>query len=450
MAKKKSPIQLLSPENYIRQKARNLPIFECKINSDWENMGTAQIVVSRLHTNGNLTFALYMVDLLCLGTKETYYRFNSDKDEYDDLLENMSEDIQMMNVDYPLIHNVIFAANEFAAELGFKPAKDFTSITQYLLEEDTDDIELIEIECGRNGKPVFVETDSFSEAQSNQIINQLDKAVGRGNFDVIFGEDGDEMDFDDEYAALDADERRKLFEQLTRNGVDELTYEEHKKIMNLTNSIYLYDVCDDDTVEELILKLESEVDLDIAEDNYTAESLGIKTDIAISGHDMEEFDEVDGNMEDNPLAAELQINELRNKWGNIPYICYLELKLLENTNRKDEYKVKLDEYAALYPEFSLLKIEKIKAKLSELKAINPEEVTFNRIFERRSEITDFEMFAYQFARLFAFPPKEFNSLEALYSFCEDLDIAADYSNNLLAVLSIIRINLLKNYFDSTM
>jgi hypothetical protein len=38
MAKKKQTqqVQQLSPENYIRQKARNLPVFECMINEDWE------------------------------------------------------------------------------------------------------------------------------------------------------------------------------------------------------------------------------------------------------------------------------------------------------------------------------------------------------------------------------------------------------------------------------
>ena len=38
MAKKKKGkvIQMLSPENYIKQRARTLPIYECRINSDWE------------------------------------------------------------------------------------------------------------------------------------------------------------------------------------------------------------------------------------------------------------------------------------------------------------------------------------------------------------------------------------------------------------------------------
>ena len=29
-------IQMLSPENYIRQKARTLPVYECMVNSGWD------------------------------------------------------------------------------------------------------------------------------------------------------------------------------------------------------------------------------------------------------------------------------------------------------------------------------------------------------------------------------------------------------------------------------
>jgi len=172
--KKQPNVQLLSPENYIRQKARNLPVYECYINSDWQKMKSVEIVISRIHANGNLTAGAYMVDLLCLGVKDTLYLFNAPKEEYEDMLETLSENLDMIKTDYVLVHNIIFAANEFAAELGFKPHKDFTSITQYLLEEDTDDIELIEIECGHKGRPLFVKTENTPEAQASRIIKQLE------------------------------------------------------------------------------------------------------------------------------------------------------------------------------------------------------------------------------------------------------------------------------------
>lgn len=36
MIKKQQPTKMLSPELYIRQKARTLPIGDCYITSDWQ------------------------------------------------------------------------------------------------------------------------------------------------------------------------------------------------------------------------------------------------------------------------------------------------------------------------------------------------------------------------------------------------------------------------------
>ena len=148
-------IQMLSPENYIWQKARTLPIYECLVNKDWKENGIASIVLTRNHINGNITTCFYFVDLFCLGIKETHYSFNIPNDEYHEMVDNfyLSDKIR---ISYPLAHNIIFAAIEFAEEYGFKPHKDFTSITRFMLEEDADDIELIEIECGKEGKPFFI------------------------------------------------------------------------------------------------------------------------------------------------------------------------------------------------------------------------------------------------------------------------------------------------------
>jgi len=36
-------IPMLSPENYIKTKARSLPIYECIVNADWEESKTAMV-----------------------------------------------------------------------------------------------------------------------------------------------------------------------------------------------------------------------------------------------------------------------------------------------------------------------------------------------------------------------------------------------------------------------
>ena len=204
--------QLLSPENYIRQKARNLPIHECYVQSNWQVSKMTTAVIARKHSNGNITMCIYLVDLACLGVKDSFFRFNIDTEEYNNLLEKISTNEQLIPVSYELAHNIVYSALAYADELGFKPCKEFSQTTRFMLEEDTDDVELIEIECGINGKPMYIGTGFESDFEVRKITQQLEKAVGIGNFEYMIqngGFDYDEDDYDeddyDDYEEFEAE-----------------------------------------------------------------------------------------------------------------------------------------------------------------------------------------------------------------------------------------------------
>jgi len=144
-----------TPENYIRTRARNLPVESCYLNQKWKESGLASIIVARKHTNGNFTTGIYLVDLFALGTKDTYFRFNIPPHELDELIERMSTE-QMIKADYVLVHNIIYGANAYAEDNGFTVCKEF-ALTRFILEEDTEDIELIEIEFGNQGNPFLIQ-----------------------------------------------------------------------------------------------------------------------------------------------------------------------------------------------------------------------------------------------------------------------------------------------------
>ena len=194
-----------SPKKYILTRARSLPVHQCYITEGWQESGNATIVVARRHTNGHFTIGTYLVDLYCLGVKDTAYNFNVDKEQLDEILEtSQSFGVAMIPCDYAEAHNIIYGAIEFAEEYGFKPHKDF-AVTKYILEEDDESVELIEYESGMDGKPcVFVDAEHPQKA----VIAQLEKTAGIGNFTVInvdeleddeFDEFDEEDDMDDEY-----------------------------------------------------------------------------------------------------------------------------------------------------------------------------------------------------------------------------------------------------------
>jgi hypothetical protein len=141
----------LSPEKYIRTKARSLPIYECIVNAGWQDSGIASIFIARKHSNGNITYGSYLIDIWCLGLKDTAYRFNIDIDEWEEIKgqpDEQGEGVEL--IDYNLAHNIIFGGIEFANDYEFKPHKDF-SLTRFILEEDDERIPVEDVEFGVGG-----------------------------------------------------------------------------------------------------------------------------------------------------------------------------------------------------------------------------------------------------------------------------------------------------------
>ena len=207
---KKSSSKPVSPANYVRTRARSLPIYECWVNASYKQTSMATVTVARKHSNGNITMGNYLVDLLCMGVKDTGFKFNIPIFEYEEFKEDNEDYNELQDIDYNLAHNIIFAGVDFAAEIGLDACKDFISTTQFLLEEDNDDIPLIDIECGMNGKPVIIKG-PHNIREANALYAKLSKTIGVENFIFRHVEDPDDPeewddDDDDDDDEFDDDE----------------------------------------------------------------------------------------------------------------------------------------------------------------------------------------------------------------------------------------------------
>ncbi|MBI2270454.1 MAG: hypothetical protein HYU69_08885 [Bacteroidetes bacterium] len=186
----------LSPENYVKTKARSLPIGKCYITEDWENGGMANLIITRKHVTGNVTLGFYLIDLYCLGLKDTYFLFNIPPDEFEDILVKFSANTEapMIECEYKLAHNVIYGGIGFAEDYEFNPHKDFR-ITQFILEEDSEDVPLIDIAFGKDEKPFIIQSPAMTQREFERYIATLEKTAGAGNYDYI-AEVGDDEDED--------------------------------------------------------------------------------------------------------------------------------------------------------------------------------------------------------------------------------------------------------------
>jgi hypothetical protein len=186
----------LSPKKYIETKARALPIYKCFVNKGWEEAGMADVIVMRRHVNGNVTAGIYLVDLMCLGIKDTFYFFNEPEEE---IFDRFPVDVEVMfdEVEYNLAHNIIYAGYDFALDYGIEPNKEF-AVTKFILEEDNDKIPLIDIPVGdEDGLPHLM---VHQPGEYSNALAKLIKNAGEGNYRyTITGITGDKFDEDEEF-----------------------------------------------------------------------------------------------------------------------------------------------------------------------------------------------------------------------------------------------------------
>ena len=97
------------------------------------------------------------------------------------MLDQISIGGNYIQVSYNEAHNLIFGAIAFAEEAGIKPSPEF-ALTQYLLEEDTEDVPLIEYEFGKNGKHFLVAKNNL---ELNTYLPLLEKNLPEGEYDFI-------------------------------------------------------------------------------------------------------------------------------------------------------------------------------------------------------------------------------------------------------------------------
>lgn len=215
MAKKQktNAPKALSPEQYLKEKGRSLPIVKCTVNKDWQNTGVAMVTVTRKHKQDSYTMGVYLIDTYCLGLTYTYHLFSMKRADYDSFLEKFENDEDRIDIEYAEAHNLVYGAIDFAEVAGIEPHKNFR-VTQYILEEDTDDIPLIEYDFGRNGQHHLVANDKL---EASKYLPLLQEHLGNKFTYHIADEEDDDFKEDDDF---DRAELLDRMEALMKKGHD--------------------------------------------------------------------------------------------------------------------------------------------------------------------------------------------------------------------------------------
>lgn len=233
--KQQAGLQFPSPEQYMKQCVRSLEIGKCNITEVIEECGEGHFVVTRKHNGGCINAPFYLVDMLCLGAKDSFYHLTLAEEEMDKFLDNGQV---LRECSYEEAHNWIYGAISWEEEAGIEPYKSFV-ITQYMPEEVTDDIPLIEY--GEDGMHFLMANDDLETSRSMPL---LEKNLGVGN--QTFSVKTDNVDFDlDSEKMIERLKHARKSPLFKKNGPStQYTYcnPEYSKTLQFEESDWLFQV----------------------------------------------------------------------------------------------------------------------------------------------------------------------------------------------------------------
>ena len=163
--------------------AKKSPVKRCFIRKDIFSEGIGTAIVSRQMPNGHLGVGVYLLDVWCLGVKNTYFSILSEK-EFLDRIKQIEVNEPLVTLHPSCARKIIEQCVEYSDKLGFKPHQDYKISCQLLMDLDPNVCPNQYI-FGKDGKPFYISGPNENQNQSKKIVEKLLRNCGEGNFDYI-------------------------------------------------------------------------------------------------------------------------------------------------------------------------------------------------------------------------------------------------------------------------
>ena len=181
-----------------RRAIREAPIHEIIVPEDIQQQdGIGYVMVSRIISPGQIAAGVFLIDIYCLGAKNTFINVLSTS-EYGKLCEDLTRGYNY-TYDKPPSYARKFVddAVAYARNLGFNPGDDFNKT--YTILEDIDSATCRDnFTFGKEGKPFFVSGPNDTPAKSLKIMKTLEAHCGSDGYHYMLGGPIDNDWLDDE------------------------------------------------------------------------------------------------------------------------------------------------------------------------------------------------------------------------------------------------------------
>jgi len=158
------------------QAAERWPVVQALMGDELWDTGIGHLVIARQESDGTLIFAVFLVDVYCLGVKNAFWRAGSRAD-LDDLIQRMREFGPLRPITPACLAKIVKGAVEYAESFAFPPHPDYRHASILLQGIDTSTCPT-QFTFGRDGKPFYIQGPDESPAQAMAIAQRIQEANG--------------------------------------------------------------------------------------------------------------------------------------------------------------------------------------------------------------------------------------------------------------------------------
>ncbi len=159
------------------------PVERCLRLADMVEAGIGHVVLAKRLPTGALGCGFFLVDLLCLGVKDAFYREMAPSD-LDEQVDDFAAGGQgMVAIDPASAKKLILDAVAFGISCGMDPAKDYRTVAKVLDGIDAA-TSTQTFTFGRDGKAIYVPGPNDSISKIRDIERRLSKARGQDGWDI--------------------------------------------------------------------------------------------------------------------------------------------------------------------------------------------------------------------------------------------------------------------------
>jgi len=160
------------------------PILHCAISDEIWHEGIGQALVSRQMKNGDVAFAVFLVDAYCLGVKDVFMNIVPQATYDLKIHAKIARQCSLIPTTPERARKLIEGAVQYAFDLGLPPHPDYRT-AELIFGDVSSESCTEEFAYGKDGKPFFFAGPNDDPYKCQQILRTLENHCGPGGYHYV-------------------------------------------------------------------------------------------------------------------------------------------------------------------------------------------------------------------------------------------------------------------------